>query len=52
MTDDGYDWRDYDRDDEPVGSCESCGCNIYADDDDGSGLCDECQWWALENGSE
>ena len=29
---------------EPVGSCDSCGANYYADEDDGSGLCDQCQW--------
>ena len=29
---------------EPVGSCEDCGANIYADEYDGSGLCDQCQW--------
>jgi len=36
--------------DEPVGSCEWCGTNIYADDygvaDD---LCDQCSWHAEQN---
>lgn len=31
--------------DEPVGSCSRCGANIYRAEDDGSGLCDQCQWW-------
>ena len=32
--------------DEPVDSCDECGTNIYADEDDGSGLCGQCQWRA------
>lgn len=30
--------------DEPVGSCDWCGSNIY--DDDCDGLCDQCAWHA------
>lgn len=30
--------------DEPVDSCTDCGMNIYADEDDGSGYCEQCQW--------
>lgn len=30
------------EDNEPIGSCESCYCNIY----EGEGpLCDQCEWW-------
>lgn len=28
--------------DEPIGSCEECGCNLYPEDD--FHLCDQCQW--------
>ena len=28
--------------DDPVGSCEECGMDIYAHDSDG--LCDQCDW--------
>ena len=31
---------------EPVGSCSWCDTNIYRDEDDGSGLCYQCQWAA------
>lgn len=31
---------------EPVGSCENCGCNLYADDL--GDLCDQCEWWVEE----
>lgn len=37
-----------DADDEPVGSCEECGENLY--EDDGSFLCDYCSW--LSQGEE
>ena len=30
---------------EPVGSSDRCGQSVYAGDDDGSGVCDQCQWW-------
>ena len=29
-------------DDEPVGSCDQCGMDIYAHDD--GNLCDQCSW--------
>lgn len=29
--------------DEPVGSCENCGCNLY--EDDCGILCSQCNWW-------
>lgn len=38
--DDGFD--NY----EPVGSCDNCDWDYYAEEDDGSGLCDQCQWHA------
>lgn len=28
--------------DEPIGSCESCGVNLYEEDDDE--YCDQCLW--------
>jgi hypothetical protein len=37
-------------DDEPVASCCNCGCNIYAEEYDESGLCDQCQW-AIREGT-
>lgn len=54
FDDDGIDeWDDYgpyDEDDgEPVGSCDNCDLNIYPSEDDGSGLCDQCQWYAAQN---
>ncbi len=40
------DHEDYDLesddDAEPIGSCENCGLDLYADDDDD--LCAECDW--------
>ena len=50
MTDDP-DHDTYDPDDElgePTGSCDECGVNLYEDDDDGSGLCDQCGWRAAQ----
>lgn len=35
-------------DDQPVGSCELCGVNLYEDDDDE--LCDQCLWWSSISG--
>jgi len=35
------DWED-DQYDEPVGSCDNCNTNLYADDD--PELCDQCLW--------
>lgn len=32
---------------EPIGSCEWCGTNLYADDDDE--LCDQCLWHSEQN---
>lgn len=37
--------------DEPVDFCDNCGSDIYEDEDDGSGLCDQCQWWLAQSGS-
>jgi len=39
---DGTDIRD-DYIDEPVGSCETCGVNIYEENRD-TGLCDQCEF--------
>lgn len=50
------DWEYLDRDDfeddvvEAVDSCEECGCNIYEDEWDGSGLCDRCLWYIENSG--
>lgn len=38
--------------DEPIGSCDNCGVNVYEDEDDGSGLCNQCQWFAAMNCAE
>lgn len=38
-----------DDDGEPVGSCDECESNIYAEEEDGSGLCDQCQWKASQS---
>lgn len=40
--DDQYDDPWDDEYDEPVGSCENCNTNLYADDD--PELCDQCLW--------
>ena len=34
---------DDEADDEPVGSCDNCGVNLYHDDDEN--YCDQCLWW-------
>jgi len=41
-----YDCDDFDDSNEPIGSCDVCEINIYADDDDGSGLCDQCRFYS------
>lgn len=42
---------DWDDDmEEPVGSCDNCSVNVYADDNlliDGVLLCSQCAWFAL-----
>lgn len=43
-ADDEIDEYDDDFDDEAVGSCEECGTDLYASEDVGTGLCDQCQW--------
>lgn len=40
-----------DDDSEPTDSCESCGANIYPHEDDGSHVCDQCQWYAEHGAS-
>ena len=35
-------WYDDDPEDDPVGSCDECGTNLYAEDDEE--LCDQCLW--------
>lgn len=45
--DDENDWDgvypdDYDEWNEPVGSCEQCGTNLYEEDDEE--YCDQCLW--------
>ena len=41
--------EDEDDSDEPISSCDNCGVNVYEDEDDGSGLCNQCQWFAAQN---
>lgn len=41
--DDDFDCHVYE--DEIVGSCENCGCNIYASDANLGELCDQCEWF-------
>ena len=42
-----FDLNEEDLDDgnEPIRSCESCGSDIYLSDDDGTGLCGQCQFY-------
>lgn len=47
--DDGFDPAEWDG--EPVGSCDNCGCNLYADDE-WDGLCNQCAWWAAQGEAE
>ena len=37
--------QDADFDDnEPIGTCDECGQNLYGTEDVGCGLCSECLW--------
>ena len=47
MDDDYDDARD--EDNEPVGSCEECGTNLYPDDE-WDGLCNQCYWLSSQDG--
>jgi len=38
---------EFDEWDEPKGSCDNCGTNLYADDSDD--LCSQCEWFAAQN---
>lgn len=46
-------WTPPDEDDacdkyeEPIGSCDECGCNLWADDEY-DGLCGQCAWLIRE----
>lgn len=46
---DAEDWLNYEDDDgehdEPCGSCEDCGGNLYTQDEKFIGLCDQCEWY-------
>lgn len=47
-SDDGK-WHDDEYNDEPIGSCENCGTNLYEDDCyilKGDELCGQCYWFA------
>lgn len=44
--DDYYDQDDVEDFDEPTGSCDMCGCNVYDFDD----LCDQCDWMVSQCG--
>lgn len=43
--DDGTDGDGWDG--EPIGSCDWCECNLYADDEY-DGLCSQCAWLASQ----
>jgi hypothetical protein len=44
LIDDEDDMEDFDDvEDEPTGSCDDCGSNLYGDENSG-GLCDQCAW--------
>lgn len=45
---DDYPDEDWDSSSEPVGSCDECGTNLYADDE-WDGLCNQCAWLAEQN---
>lgn len=55
-TDDD-DWIEYDfadeYDDEPIGSCDNCHCDVYEGDwwytSYGEVLCDQCAWWRTKS---
>jgi hypothetical protein len=36
--------EEWDITEEPRGSCENCGCDLYDDDAYGD-LCGQCEWW-------
>lgn len=42
MSDIEYEEFDEPYNDEPCGSCQYCGCNLYYEDD--LDLCDQCLW--------
>jgi hypothetical protein len=44
MEQEGYIWE-YEQDDPIVGSCDICGCDLFASECNGLGLCDQCRWW-------
>lgn len=46
MSDEDYEPCE-DEWDGPIGSCDECGCNLYADDDY-DGLCGKCAWLIRE----
>lgn len=42
-----WEFRDYDEDDEPIGSCDDCDGDLYEDDMReiaGLRLCGQCAW--------
>jgi ribosomal protein L37E len=43
LYEDQFPDRDEDDANEPIGSCDECGTNLYADDD-WDGLCNQCAW--------
>lgn len=58
MTDTHQDYDDTEDDDEnvePIGSCDECGANVYAEDGwtvRGEMLCDQCASYRLLNNTE
>lgn len=46
---DGDDLGQDDDFNEPVGSCDNCECNLYADDE-WDGLCNACYWLSRQGG--
>lgn len=42
--------EDYEDDNEPCGSCDNCGVNLYPDDD--PELCDQCLFYASDRSDD
>jgi len=53
-VDQDFDEDYFDDDNEPIGSCEECGTNLYPGDDcdeAGDGLCDQCAFYRAHGSS-
>lgn len=52
QTDADYDFGDYgEPNNEPIGSCDECGTNLY-EDDEYNGMCGQCYWFIYMAGGE